>query len=87
MKKILLSASIIAALFTSVAHAETITGTVLAYDRKANLIVMDDKAVYGFDGQTAKIPAELKAGDKIEIDGTGEGEDGYGSLTAVKILK
>lgn len=86
MKKLLLAASLFSTLFTSMANAETIIGNVLAFDRKANVIVLDDKTVYNFEGLTAKIPDDLKAGDKIEIDGTGEGEDGYGNLTAVKVL-
>ncbi len=82
-----LSAALILVVSASASYADTFKGTVIAFDRKANVIVIDDKSVFSFEGQGAQIPDDLKAGDMIEIESEGEGEDGYGNLTSVKILK
>ena len=87
MKKALLIAGSIALVSaTTASFAGIVTGTVLAFDRQANIIVLTDKSIYNFQGQKGKIPEGLKAGDRIAIDSDGEGEDGYGDLEAVKIL-
>ncbi|MEH6725346.1 MAG: hypothetical protein V7703_04240 [Hyphomicrobiales bacterium] len=82
-----LSAALILAVSASTSYADTFKGTVVAFDRKANVVVIDDKSVFNFEGQEAQIPDDLKAGDMIEIEGEGEGDDGYGKLTSIKILK
>ena len=77
-----------AILFASVAtaHADSVTGIILAFDRKAQLIVLDDKTVWSLESNQAEVPADLKAGDKIEITSEGAGENGIGSVTGLKIV-
>ncbi|WP_306256546.1 hypothetical protein [Pararhizobium sp. IMCC21322] len=83
----LLTSALILVWSASASYADQFTGSVVAFDRKANVIVLDDKSVFLFEGQEAQIPDDLKAGDKIEIEGEGEGEDGYGNLTSIKIVE
>lgn len=82
-----LSAALVLVVSASASYADTFKGTVIAFDRKANVIVIDDKSVFNFEGQNVMVPEDLKAGDMIEIESEGEGEDGYGNLTSLKILK
>ena len=87
MKHLLvLSAAWILVVSASASYADTFKGTVIAFDREANVIVIDDKSVFNFEGQGVMVPDDLKAGNTIEIESEGEGEDGYGNLTSVKIL-
>lgn len=87
MKQQMIAALLVLIASASSAYAEIVKGTVLAFDRKANIIVLTDKSVYHFEGQQAQIPEGLKAGDKVEIDSDGGGDDGYGDIKALKIVQ
>ena len=69
----------------SVSFADTVTGKVVAYDRKAQVVVMEDRSIYSLANYDAPILSELEAGDTVKIETTGEGEDGYGLVTEVTI--
>ncbi len=74
--RILIAAAVLAA--TPVFADET-TGTVLAFDRQADVIIMDDKTVWQLNPET-RIPADLAAGDTITINFTSVGDDGVASV-------
>ena len=66
------------------AFADSTQGTVLAYDRVANVIVLEDKTVWSLE--TLKIvPEGLKAGDMVEINFTSNADNGWGRINAVTI--
>lgn len=65
--------------------ADTIEGKVVAYDRKAQLIVMEDRSIYSLAGYDAPLLTELAAGDMVVIETKGEGEDGYGLVTEIAL--
>ena len=78
----ILLASALLAVATPVIADET-TGTVLAFDRKAGLIVMADKTVFSLEllGET---PVEdLVAGDKVTVTYESAGEDGFTKIDAI----
>ena len=66
------------------AFADSTQGTVLAFDRVANVIVLEDKTVWSLE--TLKIvPEGLKAGDMVEINFTSNADNGWGRINAVTI--
>ena len=73
------------ALMSSSAFADSTSGKVLAYDRKAQLIVLEDKTVWSLEGSEAAAPEDLKAGDEVEIDFESEGEDGISKIESIKL--
>ncbi|WP_323766902.1 hypothetical protein [Antarctobacter sp.] len=77
-----LFAAAIAVLFALPAVADETEGLVLAYDRKADLLVLTDKTIWqlpsGID-----VPADLGAGDRVLLSYETAGEDG---LTAIDSL-
>lgn len=64
------------------ALADEVTGTVLAYDRVDNIIVLDDKTVWTIPADFA-VPADLIAGEKITIEFQGAAENGVGLLLSI----
>lgn len=76
----LLAAAILAV--ATPALADTTTGTVLAFDRQADIIVMGDKTIWKLNPDTL-IPADLAAGDTITIEFTSTGDDGVKSVDAL----
>lgn len=62
--------------------ADQTTGTVLAFDREAGVVIMADKTVWQLGAET-RIPADLVAGDVITIDFTSAGDDGVRSVEAL----
>lgn len=69
----------------SASFSDTISGKIIAYDRKAEVVVMEDRSVYSLADYDAPVLAELQAGDIVKIETTGEGEDGYGLVTEITI--
>lgn len=65
--------------------ADTTSGTVVAFDRKANVVVMDDKTIWQLAEKTA-VTEELEAGDAVRITFTSLGDDGIASVDAVEKL-
>lgn len=84
---LLFTAAVAATSVTSSYAAEILIGTVAAFNHQKNTIVLTDKTVYTFKKDASKIPAELKAGDRIELTVANDGADGYGGLVSIKILQ
>lgn len=82
-----LSAAIVSALLSlsAPAFADSMTGTVAAFDRLAGIIVMTDKSIFSLDGAIVDIPPNLSAGDKITVDFEGD-EDGISAINSIVIL-
>lgn len=74
----LLALAAFAALATPALADET-TGTIVAFDRKANILVMEDKTIWKLSDQTV-IPDDLTAGETIKIIFTSAGDDGVKSV-------
>lgn len=70
--------------FSTVAWADNLKGTVVAYDRVAKRLVLSDKTILEL-GLT-EVPATLGAGDEVEIDFLSAGDSGFGKITGVTIL-
>lgn len=64
------------------ALADETAGTVLAFDRVANILVLDDKTVWSLGAKTNVTP-DLVAGDKVKIMYTGGGDAGIGAIASV----
>ena len=71
----------------SQAFAEDITdGTILALDRKAGRMVLSDRTVWSLEEMKSPLPAELKAGDRIEIRYESD-EEGIGEIKTIRLLQ
>ena len=64
---------------------DTAEGTVLAFDRKAKLLVFSDKTVWSLEEMNAPIPARLKTGHRVRIEYESD-EDGVGNISSITIL-
>ena len=78
--RILFAVALLAA--ATPALADTTTGTIVAFDRQADVIVMGDKTIWQLNPNTL-IPADLAAGDTITIEFTSTGDDGVRSVDAL----
>jgi len=67
------------------AFADSTEGTVVAYDRKANIVVLDDKTVWTTIGSEDVIPATLQAGDVVTIEYVTSGDDGVQKIDSITI--
>ncbi len=86
MRTALLTALITAATVAAApVLADSVSGTVLAFDRKAGLIVLQDKSVFTLTATDAEAPEGLKAGDMVTISYESLGEDGYGVIDSIAI--
>ncbi len=74
-----------AALLAAPVLADEVTDTVLAFDRKAGLIVLVDKTVFTLTKTDAEAPEGLKAGDTVTIVYQSRGDDGVGVIESVTI--
>ena len=82
MRTLLVAALLAAA---TPAIADETTGTILAFDRQADLIVMSDKTVWQLNADTL-IPADLAAGDTVKMTFTSFGDDGVKSVDSLEKL-
>ena len=60
-------------------------GTILAFDRKANTLVLSDRTVWPLELLKSPLAAELKAGDRVVILYESD-EDGISSIQSVKVM-
>ena len=67
------------------ALADEVEGTVVAHDRLAHRVIMDDRTIYEYDPATTTLPRAILAGDRIRIDYRG-GEDGVEAVTSIEIV-
>lgn len=67
------------------AAADATDGTVLAIDRKAKTLVLIDRTVWALDTMESSLPADLKAGDRIEINYESD-EEGVSAIRNIQIL-
>lgn len=82
MRPALIAALIVASV--TPAFADSTSGTVVAFDRKANVLVMDDKTVWSLE-TLASVPEGLKSGDVITIQYTSNADNGWGKINAIQI--
>ena len=60
-------------------------GTVIAFDRKANTLVLADRTVWPLNELKGALPDGLKAGDRVEIHYQSD-EDGLSSIDSISLL-
>ena len=65
--------------------ADISEGTVLVFDRKANLVVLTDRSVWALELLKSPAPTGLKAGDRIRIEYDSD-EEGISSIYGIEIL-
>ena len=63
------------AVFSTSAFADQTSGTIIAYDRLANVIVFKDKSVWTLDAKTM-VPSDLQAGDTVTLPFNSDGDNG-----------
>jgi hypothetical protein len=72
--RVLIPLSAAALCWAGAAIADEIKGEVLAHDRVARVIVLNDKSVLSYKADTP-LPDDLKQGDQVEIEYTGSEGD------------
>lgn len=86
-RKYLKSLGIALLLMSAQAVAQDISqGTVLAYDRKANILVLTDRSVYPLEKLTGEVPPDLKSGDRVQINYDSNEDDGITKIHSIKIV-
>lgn len=87
MNRLLASAATSAVISSTVpAFADSVTSTVVAYDRVANRLVLSDNSVYSFDPADVQMPESLTAGDEVEIDFESSEEEGIEKINSITII-
>jgi hypothetical protein len=77
----------IASLLSTASQAIDIAvGTILAYDRDANRLVMIDRSVWSLEATTSAVPDELAAGDRVQFI-YASNEDGVARIREINILR
>ncbi len=61
-------------------------GTILAYDRKANILILTDRSVFPLEKLTSATPDGLKAGDRIHIRYDSNEDDGITEIYSIKVI-
>ncbi|MCV2873737.1 hypothetical protein OEZ71_15670 [Defluviimonas sp. WL0050] len=79
MRALLLALTLV---LSTPAIADETTGKILAFDRVANVIVLDDKTIWPL-ADTTEISPDLVAGDMVKIDYVGGGDAGVASITSI----
>ena len=67
-------------------HADELDGTVLAYDRKAGVIVLRDKSVIPLANLQGDVPEDLVAGDLVNVRYESNEDDGIYLVHGVERL-
>lgn len=77
-----------AALFVATpALADSVTGTVLAFDRVAQIIVLKDKTVWSLKDVGGSIPDGLEAGDRVTFEFVSAGDSGVGKVNSITVAE
>lgn len=85
-RKKLLVPALLLVLVAPLASAQDVTdGTLLGYDRKANLLILKDRTVWSLTDLKSALPDGLKAGDRIRIQYQSD-EDGISAINSVEVL-
>ena len=71
---------------TAPVFADSVTSLVVAFDRVANRVVLDDKTVFSFDPTSVEIPATLSAGDEVTITFQSSEEEGIEQIDSITII-
>ncbi|RVT82001.1 hypothetical protein DXV76_18250 [Rhodobacteraceae bacterium CCMM004] len=85
MTRLALAALLSATVVAGPAMADEARGVVIAFDRFAQIIVLDDKTVWTLRDGGAEAPEGLVAGDTVVITYEGTGEDGFGVIESIAI--
>ena len=65
---------------------DIVESAVLAYDRKANIIVLRDKTVWDLDLLAEPLTEDFSAGDKIEIRYESNEDDGVQVIHSIALV-
>ncbi|MDG1861965.1 MAG: hypothetical protein P8J02_01900 [Yoonia sp.] len=80
MRVLLISSAL--ALLAAPAFADNVTGAILAYDRVAHIIVLDDKTIWEIPADF-ELPADLMAGESISIEYRSNDDNGVGKYMSI----
>lgn len=69
-----------------VAAQDISQGTVLAFDRKANILVLTDRSVFPLEKLEGEPPAGLASGDRVELRYDSNEDDGITKIFSIKVV-
>ena len=72
------------ALVAAPALADELEGAILAYDRVANVIVMNDRSVVPLETFEGELPEDLVAGDRVAIVYQSDEDAGISAVQSVE---
>ena len=78
--------SALSILSSSPVFADSVTSLVVAYDRVANRVVLEDNTVFSFDPAGVEIPITLSAGDEVTITFQSSEEEGIEQIDSIVIV-
>ncbi len=81
---VFLAAMLLAA--TQVYSVDIAEGEIQAFDRKANILVFNDKTVWPLEKMKSELSADLKAGNRVEIQYDSSEEEGVTEIFHTKLL-
>ena len=86
-KRLVLLIAPVLLLMSALVFAQDITnGTILAFDRQANVIVFTDKTVWHLEKLESAVPGNLKAGERIDNNYESNEDEGVTVIHSVKVL-
>lgn len=77
--------ALLAGTLAAPAVADTVTGEILAFDRVAQIMVLDDKSVWSLRDGGAEAPEGLEAGDTVTLTFQSVSDNGYGKITQIAV--
>lgn len=80
--RLLALTALTSAILSAPVLADETTGKIVAYDRLANILVLEDKSFWTLDSKTL-VPSDLKAGDTVTLTFVSDGDNGAKPATAL----
>lgn len=82
-----ITVAILGVMAASPALADSTTGTVAAFDRVDHILVLNDKTIWDLSSVVDLVPDNLRSGDKIKIDYTSAGDNGWGKVDSISAME
>ncbi len=76
---------VLGSILATSALADSTAGVVVAFDRVAKVLELDDKTVWDLAPAGDLVPEGLVAGDQVTIEYVSAGDSGVGKITSISV--